>query len=274
MVKKIYFFLILCILKTPIVEAFSFSNAFTKTKKNIGTLLERAQNIVIIDEYPAHKNENIILKNHTGSITVSTWNQDKIMLEANKHGKEHELPNTTVSVKQAKKTTTIKTTSNTKSNPLPTDYTLIIPQHSCLTITNSNGPLHVKDTYGALNLETLSGSIKLENIQGSVHSQAPKGSITLELASLPQENSIFLEARKALTVKLTPSINANLNAKTSTGTITSDVYITLDPITTKLNKAAWKRMKKTVEGTIGSGGAPITLDSLYGTIHISAFNYE
>jgi hypothetical protein len=63
---------------------------------------------------------------------------------------------------------------------------------------------------------------------------------------------------------------AQLLAKTTQGTITSEHPVTLTPVTRVINKETWEFLKKNVEGTLGGlkGGAPINLEATKGNIVI------
>ena len=269
MLQKIRFMFItlpLLTFATQELQAWSIKGSAHNAYNNVTSLFERSKKDILSAEYTVQKNSIISLTNNDGSIEIKTWKKDAMMIEAKKIGKEKELPNTTFSVDTEGRDVTITTESLTQSAPLTINYTLIVPEDSSLIIKNDSGTIQIKDVQGDIDAQTLVGDIIVENGTNDVHARAPKGSITVEQNKLDHRSSIFLEAYRSVTLKISPKINANLNAKTLKGKITSDFYITLDPITTKLNNGSWKRIKQEIKGTIGSGGAPITIDVTKGNV--------
>lgn len=202
-----------------------------------------------------------------GDIHIKSWNQNTIKIEAVKQGKIEELKNVSIAVKNDNKFFEIKTISPIDSS-IDVIYTLLVPPTLDLTINLAKGAVAIRSIEGKISVSALNGDIRIHNSMQSVSAKAPQGMIKLSVKKFPPTENLFLEAYRDITLLLPININARLHAKTLQGTITSDIFIKLDEITTQLNKQIWQRMQKNINGTIGTGGAPIVLDSTKGNISL------
>lgn len=246
----------------------SVQETYNTVSSNVTSWFERTKKEIVSKEYPVEENSRITITNKTGAITITTWKKNSVMIETNKKGREKELPNTIIAIGNQGPDVAIMTETRDGSKPVTVDYKVIVPENAQLTIQTEYGAISTKDTKGDIHAQTLSGNITIMNSSGSVSAKTPKGSIKLEQITLDSDESIFLEAYRNIELILSQDIDASLNAKTLSGIITSDIYITLNSITTKLSRVAWKRIKQDIRGIIGAGGSPITLDTTKGNIAI------
>ncbi len=186
------------------------------------------------------------------------------------------------------------------------EYELIIPTHMNIILTTEHGDISIENIEGNIKARTHTGSISINNTKGSISAQSltkgslyikkaagkinaiteygdiiiqqtnnsitartKKGKIDVVCEKLPPSESLSLETSSGnILVTLPKEISATINCSTLHGTITSEHYITLKPYTTQLNTIAWNKIKKEIQGTIGSGDASISLSTMYGTIKI------
>lgn len=186
------------------------------------------------------------------------------------------------------------------------DFDIVVPQKLAQSVSVTNGNIHAKDTMTPTRLSSTKGSIEISNTNNSVDAiTQQKGNITVRnshartkaqtntgniniydsyhsVVATTQHGSILLYAQEVpstctislnsvygtITAHLPPDVNADIQAFTKFGTITSDHMITLKPQTTQLNRQAWKRLQKEIEGTLGSGEAQIKLSSMKSDIKL------
>lgn len=247
----------------------SFSESISNASSKVTTWFSKQETQSSTKEYDIPDQVPIILTNHAGTITVTTWNKKAMMVEAIKKGTEDQIKTSTFSVHIQDNAITINTSSLVPDQkPAMIDFNLIIPKSSPLTIRLETGSLHFHEGVNMLDVQTNNGSIIIENATKSVIAHAPRGSIIIEQQILSSNGSFLLEAHDNITFILPKQSNINLSAKTISGKIYSNLFITLDQITTKLDKESYKRMQREVIGTIGNGGIPVTLESISGTIQI------
>jgi len=261
----------ICLITVSHLNSWSLNEIAADTSETISGWFTKEQKKTSSKEYPVKPECAITVTNHTGSISITTWNKPTLMVEATKRGSEQDINHAkfTVTVNDEDATVTINSESriSTKKS-VAIDYALIVPQKASLIIRTELGNISTQETHGNLDLQTLSGSISIEQSSKTVHAKTPNGSITAEQRTVSADASIFLDAEYDITLIMPENANARISASTIQGKINSDIFITLDPLTTTLNKDAYKRMQQQIWGTTGAGGPPITLESTRGTIQI------
>lgn len=186
------------------------------------------------------------------------------------------------------------------------DFDIIVPQRLAQTITTKSGNIISKDCTTPARLSTTQGNIEVYNAHNStdaitqekgmvtfyhpharVKAQTQNGNITIfdshhSVIASTQNGNIKLEAKDVpstatinlssvsgtIAAQLPSEVNADVQAYTKYGTITCDHMITLKPFTTQLNRQAWRRLQKEIEGTLGSGEAQIKLSSVKSDIKL------
>lgn len=144
---------------------------------------------------------------------------------------------------------------------------------------SSDGEILIKGADGDIRMEGINGNEKIDidsygrnitikNAANSVAVKAHKGKILLEQKLLRKDSTIFLVSKSSITLKLPIDSNANLDFKTLRGSILSELYVTLEQITSKLTTTFWKNIRRSVKGTIGSGEAEIIIDVTRGDIKL------
>ncbi len=124
-----------------------------------------------------------------------------------------------------------------------------------------SGRLIVSDSPGDVSLETRAKDIRLENVSGSVHVADRDGNVELRY-SRPPNHKIDVTNRSGDIELVLPSDSSfSITAFSRSGDITSDFSSSsLRVVETTPNAR--------LDGTAGSGGPSITLNTTYGTIHI------
>lgn len=122
-------------------------------------------------------------------------------------------------------------------------------------LTSSGGPIDVTDSTGNLNLDTSGGGIRLQNDDGTVNAHTSGGGIDAQLRSNRGIN--LSTGGGGITLLLPQNIHASVDAETSGGRVTCDFPVT----TTEFGH-------EHLRGTIGGGGAQISLHTSGGGIHL------
>ena len=270
-IQKIISFVLL--LSTQTTTPWSFTDTVSNASNNVTGWFSKQETQSSAKEYDLLEKAGtptpITISNNSGNITVTTWNKKSIMVEAIKKGSEEQIKNNsfTVTIKDDA-ATIVATNKSADQKPGTIDFNLIIPRSSPLTIRTDTGSIHLHEGVNNSDIQTFSGSIRIENAAQNIIARAPEGTVTIEQQTMPDQGSFLVEAKGNITFVLPTHSNANLSAKTISGKIFSDLFVTIEPITTKLDKDAFKRMQREIKGTLGSGGIPMTLESTSGTIRI------
>jgi len=220
-------------------------------------------------EYPLPLDGKIELTNLYGDVKISTWHQPKVMLQATKKASEKTLAQTKIAIQPTTNTLTIKTEQPENGNAWVC-YTLIVPHTASIYVNNTEqGNIKIRQSEGNIFANTKYGDIKLINNIGTIHAQTDYGSIMAKLIEFTKHSSLLLKAHTgSVTIYAPRSLNAQLDAKTTNGMITSELMVTLESRTTMLSPDFWKHISKEVQGVIGSGEAPITINVTKGDIAI------
>ncbi|MCL5436387.1 MAG: hypothetical protein M1549_00725 [Candidatus Dependentiae bacterium] len=242
----------------------------------IASALEASESAFYSREFDLpEKDGRIVIKNIEGSVALAHSKANKLFVEAEKRGKKSLLQSTHISVQTHGDTTTIETKLDKPQNSVSVYYTITVPESASVVVEQQSGDIWVRSVRCPISLQASeSGSIHIEHGSNSVTARALQGSISLIQERLPRHANIFLEAHGAITVVLPDGANANLNAQTAKGLITSTIPITIERLTTKLTAKDLRNLRNRVTGTLGTGGASITLDATKGPIKISAVGDE
>lgn len=271
--NKICLVIIASALIVPLVGAQKKATAPQGLWEKITAFFEPTADEHFTEEHEFDPKGTVTIKAHTGSVVIHTWDKSAVALEITRSGKEAERLNTSYAVSHSKEAITIQTeTAKNGDETAHIAYVLTVPQHATVIVQQKSGPISIFDLFGAIVAEADDGDITIENARSSVTARSNKQSITLAQSKLPETATIFLQAYRDITLTLPELINANLDAQTAGGVVSSEIPVTLEPITLKINNATWKNMRKHIQGALGSGGAPITLDATRGSIMIEAWS--
>lgn len=129
-------------------------------------------------------------------------------------------------------------------------------------LTQEKGVIAFTNPHARVKAQTKNDNIRIFNSYHSVIANSQNGNILHSAKEIPSTAIIDLASVSGSVASHLPAeVNAEIYAYTERGTITSDHMITLKPQTTQLNRHAWKRLQKEIEGTLGSGEARIKLSS-------------
>jgi len=128
------------------------------------------------------------------------------------------------------------------------------------TNASAYGQLSARNMHGNVCVSNQRGHMYISDVQAVLNAHTRDG-ITVTQHSLSPEINVFIEARHTASIYLPEQVNAYIYAKTVKGIVTSEIPITLDPVTTRLSRDIWKQMHKQVKGTFGHGGAYINVDA-------------
>lgn len=130
------------------------------------------------------------------------------------------------------------------------------------------GNITIAHSHGIIEAATEYGDITIDGAKQSIRATTQEGDIVVAATQVPPTSSIQLNSSGTLELHLPQETNAHLKAQATHGKINSDHYITLAPLTTKLNNQTWAQLQKNIEGSLGTGEAEISLASSYGSIKI------
>jgi len=223
------------------------------------------------------------LKNVNGSITITTWKEDKVDIKALKTTKGD--PDKLKEVKIEVEATTNSVSVNTifpkwKNIRVSVNYEVKVPQGVNLgKVRSTNGSVYITGPVGDTNASTTNGRIELDgakgtislsstngrieavNIKGELDVDTTNGTIVLEMLSF--EDTIKARTTNgSITLRIgsLEKVNADFSARTVNGSISLDLPVTLKSM---------KKSRRSLEGQIGQGGPEISLRTTNGSIKIT-----
>lgn len=240
------------------------------------------------------------------------WDKGSIKVFADKRTKSEEDAGSVrlVATQLDENQLSLHTEHATDSTPGGIDYTLVVPPNITLKLTTKTGDITVNESNGRIQAHTDNGTIELRNPRGpvvastegsgaitihqpgdsvsaitnrgkielydttkSILASSTSGAIDVHCQELPATNKLWLKSESGIiTVFVPEETDADLEAITQRGVVTCEHAITLKPQETTLDRAAWKRFKKEVRGTLGSAGfGHIKVSSLKSNIRVKRY---
>ena len=224
---------------------------------------------VVAHEQLLTPNTTLTLENTKGNISIKTWKQNKLVIEAVKKGSKEALANTDITAHYTPEGASIKTVLADSQLSCSVDYTILLPQTTTITLAHTDsGDITIKNTQKPIKTQTHKGSINFENVCNSAHASTKQGNITIQAKSLNANHKILAVADKGnIKLKLPAKTEAKLYAKTERGRVTSDHPITLEQRTMVINTKTIAELKKDVKGFMGNDkGAVIKLHTTHGNV--------
>jgi len=126
-------------------------------------------------------------------------------------------------------------------------------------LSTSGGGIEVADSTGDLDVDTSGGGIRLQDDDGEVHAHTSGGSIRAQLRA--NHGITLASSGGGITLLLPQNTRASIDAATSGGGVSSE--FPLSTVQTEVGNH--------LQGAIGGGGAPISLHTSGGSIHIAPF---
>ncbi|MDE3136253.1 MAG: DUF4097 family beta strand repeat protein [Acidobacteriota bacterium] len=124
-----------------------------------------------------------------------------------------------------------------------------------------SGDLVLSDTPGNVSLETRDKDVQFENVQGNVAITDRNGNVDIRYSEPPTSNITITNRSGDISIALPARSSFSITAVARSGDISNDFETpALHLVETSPNAQ--------LQGTVGTGGPKITLNTSYGTIHV------
>lgn len=221
------------------------------------------------------KAQSISITNEQGAVIINSWKQTTIALEIITTAPQASIKDINIDIESIENSIKIHTTFLDPKIKGSVLFNILVPHDTNVTINTKQGDIVVKDVYGALELVTKSGDIKLLNPRDNLQAQTGNGSICMRTDTIEADKIWNLETDKGnIEFYTTATINTHVHAHAAQGKITSDIPITLTSKTTKLDAAAWKEFRQSVDGSIGTPVSTLHLTAGNGSIAILPYTKQ
>ena len=220
----------------------------------------------------------VALKNVNGSITITSWDQPRVRVIAQKEveggrgAAQEALKELRVDL-QPRDGGLVVTTHFPKEHDgfasffdwlsgndidASVRYEVTVPKTMNLDVENTNGSIRLSGVTGKLELDTTNGRIEATRCAGTIDAATTNGRIEAELLRVtPGQNNSLTTTNGRIVLSVPPTFSGEVDAGTTNGAIRTDL-----PVTTKLSG------DNRLRGTINGGGALLKLRTTNGGIEI------
>ena len=220
----------------------------------------------------------VVLNNVNGRITVSSWDQPRVRVVAEKkvQGARSDVEEMLRALRvemQPRDGGVVITTHHPKRidgawsifdwiagnhENARVRYEVTVPRSMNLDISNTNGAIQLSGVDGVHELETTNGKIGVSRSGGSVEASTTNGAIAVELLSVAPGKPMRLATTNGrIEVTVPPNAGVDVDASTTNGSIRSDLPV-----------AATRAGRNALRGTINGGGTPLRIRTTNGGISI------
>lgn len=213
----------------------------------------------MIKTIPLVPGSNFSIKNISGNIAIEAWDQPKAEVTVIKRGSDNAGR---VYFKNSANSLSLRTVVTSGNNQKDFRYQVKLPKNmGRIDLESANGTVKLTNVNGQIFVETANGSIELNDVVGVSKIQSANGKIT---GTLGQESSGPMEfsvANGKIDLTLKSGFNADLEASTVHGNIDIAEEIGIQTQRAVVGAHA--------NGKIGSGGQPLKITSVNGSIKLS-----
>jgi len=212
------------------------------------------------DEYDTDENSILSVSTVNGLISITSWDGEKIALNATKktrHGEE-DLQNAEIVVSKNGDEITIEIQHSMPIRSRAVDLVIKIPNNVTVkSVSSTNGAISVENVKGYVEATTTNGGIEIKGTTGIGKLASTNGGISAELFDIKEDIDIE-NNNGGVTLFINPIINASIQISTTNGGITvEDEFITETESTSN-----------SFNGILGSGGFSINIITMNGGIKI------
>jgi len=233
---------------------------------------------------PLKAGERFSLDNVNGSVAVATWKENKVEIKAVKIARRNEkdLKEVEILVEEGPGSVSVKAVwpKFPRRVNVNVEFEVLVPEGVVLDeveTTNggieisgrflridtgtTNGSVRIEDASGELTASTTNGGVVVSRFEGRIKADTTNGNIRLEdVAFKDGVSADTTNGSITLALNAPESLNADLKARTTNGSVSVDFPVTLKNMS---------KSKRRIEATLGQGGPLIDLETTNGSIRIT-----
>ena len=207
------------------------------------------------------------LSNVNGRITLRTWSQDSVRIEAERAAVTEEMLEQIEIVIEGEGSAVQVKTRYPKGqgwlmggNRGKVAYEITVPRGAEVRLKTVNGQVDVEGLHGSLRVESVNGGLELADIGGEVRAKTVNGGIHADFDHVPDAaRHQFETVNGGIDLTIPEGTGGRLEARTVNGSIGCDLPL---EVTTK--------KKRRLEGRLGPGEGHFELGTVNGGIDVAA----
>jgi hypothetical protein len=138
------------------------------------------------------------------------------------------------------------------------DYTLRVPRGAAVTVRSTNGDIEITGVGGPLEVRTTNGRISGSALRSSATVETTNGLVSLDFETFGESGVTCETTNGAVDVTIPRTANASVSVKVTNGGIEVDDF----------EMKVVEKSRRRFEGTIGSGGPLIRLETTNGRVRL------
>lgn len=231
------------------------------------------------ERYELAHGSTVSLKNTNGSILVSSWAEDDVLVEATKVIKtlgrsraEEAMRDLRIEVSRPSGDLEIRTRHPQSASGISgwlfgrqvtarVSYRVKVPHGTSVRATTVNGNVGIESIDGEIVVETTNGKILITDAGGRAKVSTTNGSIRAEFAHLDAAGDMsFRTVNGSITVYVPKDLPCTVNASTVHGAVSTEFAV--------LIKSHGPRGRKQLHADINGGGRELSMRTVNGSIHL------
>jgi hypothetical protein len=213
----------------------------------------------MIKTFPLVPGAKFSIRGISGSISVEAWDQQKAEVKVIKRGPDRGAQ---VFFSNSANSLSLRTGVPGGSNNQDIRYEVKLPRNmGRVDLKSVNGSIKLSDVSAQIFVESANGTVELDDVVGVSKVQTANGKIVATLAGASDGPMEFSTANGRIDVTIKSGFNADLDVSTVRGSVSID-----DQFGISVQK---EMVGQHAKGQIGSGGQPLKLTAVNGSVHLS-----
>lgn len=219
--------------------------------------------------YTLAERGSVSLRNSNGRIVVSTGDGNVVEVVAEKIVRAHTEENArlvlgrltieeTIAPDRIALATTRTGVGMHFNSTTRVDYTVRVPRGAAVTLKSTNGDIDITGVGGPLEVRTTNGRIVGTALRSSATVETTNGLVSLDFEALGESGLTCETTNGAVDVTIPRAAGASVSVRVTNG------VIDVDDFDMKVSEKSRRRF----EGTLGSGGPPIRLETTNGRVRL------
>lgn len=205
------------------------------------------------------------LENVNGRVTVATWSEPKVKIEATKTAvSEARLRELRVEIDGEGRRVDVRTRMPGGGwlfggGGSRVEYRITVPEGARVRVGTVNGSLEVSGVAGELRASTTNGSIEVTDAAGAVEASSVNGGIRARYRVVDSESRHrFWTTNGSINVSVGPGAGGRVEASTVNGSIENELPL----------ESTSRATRRRLEGRLGKGSGSLQLNTVNGSIHL------
>jgi hypothetical protein len=202
------------------------------------------------------------LENTNGAVTIETWSEASVSIEAEKVAPEGQIDDVRVEIRGEGSRVDVLTHHVRRGGwgrHGRVQYHVKVPQDARVEVETTNGSVRVIGTGGALRASTTNGGVEIREAAGSVEASTTNGSIRAAYREAPEGGTQRLSTTNgSVTLTLPADVSGDFSASTVNGGISTDFPL----------QVSGRFGGRKLRGRLGDGSPRFELSTVNGAVKI------